>query len=81
MPTHSIIQLGTFEPEAIAAMAEALDAACSALHEAGRSDALRDLAARRIITAAKFGERDPVRLRAAALAGLPSRSEQPLFAV
>jgi hypothetical protein len=75
MPTHLSIQLGAFEPEAIAAMAEAFDAVCKALHEAGRSDALRNLAIRRIITAAKFGERDPVRLRAAALAGLPSRSE------
>jgi hypothetical protein len=59
MPSHSFMEPGAFEPEAIAAMTEALDAACKVLHEAGRSDAPRHLAARRIITAAKFGERLP----------------------
>jgi ATP-dependent protease HslVU (ClpYQ) ATPase subunit len=52
-----------FEPEATAAMGEAFDAACKELHDVGE----RELIAKRIIAAASGGERDPVRLRTAAL--------------
>jgi hypothetical protein len=58
-----------FEPEAIAAMSEALEAACEVLHDVGQPDVVREEVARRIIAAATFGERDPACLRAAALAG------------
>jgi hypothetical protein len=67
---------GVFGPEAIAAMCEAFDAACKAVHHAGApSEALREVLAQRIIEAATSGERDPVRLRAAALAGLPDEPD------
>jgi len=69
MPVRPFSVPGVFGPEAIAAMTEALDGACEVLHDAGPPELLREITARRIIAAATFGERDPVRLRAAALAG------------
>jgi hypothetical protein len=66
MPIRSPIAPGAFEPETIAVMSDALDAACQ-LHANGQHEVVREVIARRIILAARFGERDPVRLRAAAL--------------
>ena len=60
---------GAFDPEAIAAMGEALEAAVKALQDAGQPDMVREVIAGRIVSAARFGERDPVRLREAALRG------------
>ncbi len=68
MPIHSFLKPGAFEPEAIAAMSEAFEAACNELNEAGQPKVAREVIAGRIIAAARAGERDPVRLRAAALA-------------
>jgi hypothetical protein len=73
VPTRSFMQPGAFEPELIAAMTEVFAAACKALDDAGLSEGVREQIARQIITAAKFGERDRGRLRAAALAGLSSK--------
>jgi hypothetical protein len=68
MPINSFIQPGAaFEPEVIAAMSEALDAACAELGDTNRAELVREVFARRIIAAARIGERDPVRLREAAL--------------
>jgi hypothetical protein len=59
---------GAFGPEVIAAMCEALEAACKELgDDIDQSETAREVMARRIITAAKLGDRDPVRLQAAAL--------------
>jgi hypothetical protein len=58
-----------FEPEVIGLMSEALEAACKALRDAGEPQIVREAIAGRIIAAASSGERDPVRLHAAALAG------------
>ncbi len=71
MPIRSFLQPGAFEPEAIAAMSEAFEAACNELNEAGEPKVAREVIAGRIIAAARAGERDPVRLRAAALAEPP----------
>jgi hypothetical protein len=49
-------------------MSEAFEAACKELDEAGQPKVAREVIAGRIIAAARIGERDPVRLRAAALA-------------
>jgi hypothetical protein len=73
MPIHSFIQPGAFEPEAIAAMSEAFEAALKELQDTG--DVMREVVARRIIAAARFGERDPIRLREAALAGLKGKEQ------
>jgi hypothetical protein len=51
-------------------MSEAFEAALKELHDAGQSNVVREVIGGRIIAAAKLGERDPVRLRAAALRGL-----------
>jgi hypothetical protein len=46
------------------------DAACKGLQDGGQPDLVREIIAKRIIEAAKKGERDPVRLRDAGLAAL-----------
>jgi hypothetical protein len=62
MPIRSFIRSGAFEPEVVAAMSEAFEAACNE-----RPNVARGAIANRIIAAARLGERDPVRLREAAL--------------
>jgi hypothetical protein len=69
MPIRSFIQPGAFDPEAIAAMSEALNAALKELQDTGQSEAAEVIAIQ-IIAAAKLGERDPVRLLKAALRNL-----------
>ena len=71
MPIKPFTAQGAFEPEATAAMGEAFDAACKELHDSGEPKVRREVIARRIIATARKGELDPVRLRAAALNGLP----------
>jgi len=68
MPIRPFIQPGAFDPEAVAAMSEAFEAARNELNEAGQPKVAPEVIATRIIAAARRGERDPVRLRAAALA-------------
>jgi hypothetical protein len=59
---------GAFGPEAIAEMAEVLDAACDELRVTGYPDEVaREIIAIRIIAAIRLGERHPARLLAAAL--------------
>jgi hypothetical protein len=58
-----------FEPEVIGLMGEALETACKLLPDASQREIVREVMARRIMAAASIGERDPVRLRAVALAG------------
>jgi hypothetical protein len=67
MPIRALALPGAFEPEAIGAMSEALDAACEKLGDTDRPELAREVIAGRIIAAARFGERDPVRLLEAAL--------------
>jgi hypothetical protein len=67
MPIRPFIQSGVFEPEAVAAMSEAFEAACKELEDTGQPQIARDVIASRIIAAARLGERDPVRLRESAL--------------
>jgi hypothetical protein len=80
MQVHLMIQPGAFGPEAIVAMGDALDAALKELQDIGQSDvqseAVRETIAGRIIGAARLGERDPARLRAAALSGIAGRREE-----
>ena len=75
MQIRSLMQPGAFGPEAIAAMGDALDAALKELQNIGQSDVVRETIAGRIIAAARIGERDPVRLRAAALAERPGEKD------
>jgi hypothetical protein len=61
-------------------MGDALDAALKELQDMGQSnvqsDVVRETIAGRIIGAARLGERDPARLRAAALSGTAGRREE-----
>jgi hypothetical protein len=66
---NTFIRTAWSEPEAIAAMSEAFEAACNELLCTDHGAAMREVIAGRIVAAARFGERDPVRLRAAALVG------------
>ena len=79
MQIRSLMQPGAFGPEAIAAMGDALDAALKELQDIGKSDVqsdvVREIIAGRIIGAARLGERDPARLRAAALSGVTGRRD------
>lgn len=56
-----------FDPEAITAMGDAYDRACAKLHDRGQPEVVREVIAKRIIKAAKEGERDPERLCGIAL--------------
>jgi hypothetical protein len=62
MTRRSFTSPGVFGPEAIAGISEAYEAAL-----ASQPNAVPEAVAGRIIAAARLGERDPVRLRAAAL--------------
>ena len=73
MPIRPFIQVGEFDPEAIAVMNKAFQAAITELQDTGQPDMVLDILAERIIAIAKSGERDPDRLRAAALRGHPSQ--------
>jgi hypothetical protein len=64
---------GSFDPELTRAMGQAFDAAREQVGDAGQS--VYEAIAEQIITAARKGERDPVRLRNAGLAGLGYESK------
>ena len=59
-----------FDDEATRLMGEAFDAACKGLRDTGQPALVREIIAKRIIEAAKKGERDLFRLRNAGLAAL-----------
>jgi hypothetical protein len=61
---------GIFDDHATRVMGEAFEAARKQLHSAGQPQIVFETIAARIIAAASKGERDPVRLRNAGLAGL-----------
>jgi hypothetical protein len=59
-----------FDDDATRILGEAFDNACEALHDKGQPQIVYEVIAKRIIDAAKNGERDPVQLRNVGLAGL-----------
>jgi hypothetical protein len=77
MILNSFAKQGAFAPEATGAMGEAFDAACEELRDVGDVKLVRKLLAQRIISAARKGELDAVRLRAVALNGLPLAKMSP----
>lgn len=58
-------------------MGQAFDAACKALHDKGQPSVVYEVMARRIIAAARAGERDVLQLRNAALQAL-AKSSRPI---
>ena len=61
------IQNVSFDDAATSAMGEAFDKACKSLRNFGSAGTVREIIAKRIIDAAKNGERDPARLHEQAL--------------
>src|ERR1700746_1220023 len=59
-----------FDDRATQIMGEAFDTACKDLHDTGQPPIIYEVIAKRIINAAKNGQRDPVRLRNAGLSAL-----------
>ena len=64
------IQNVAFDDTATSAMGEAFDKACKSLRSFGTACTVREIIAKRIISAAENGERDPARLRDQALLAL-----------
>jgi hypothetical protein len=62
---------GVFDDAASKVLGEAFDAACSALRDTGQPALVQEVIARRIIAAARTGERKLTKLRDAALTALP----------
>jgi hypothetical protein len=69
MMNRLFVEPGAFDPGAIEAMSEALDAACERLGDIDQPEVVREIMAVQIITVARFGERNPARLLQAALRG------------
>jgi hypothetical protein len=67
MTVFHLFQDDSFDADATQIMGQAFDRACVALREFGKSTALHEIMAKRIIEVAKTGERDPDRLCAQAL--------------
>jgi len=58
-----------FDDKVVSAMGAAFDQACRSLRHFAHLDRVRELVAKRIIEAAKNGERDPIRLHWQAVMG------------
>jgi hypothetical protein len=65
-------KMGAYDPEALTLLRNALDQAWSSLPDERRAKMLKSEMAHRILKRAAEGERDPVRLRAAAVIGTAS---------
>lgn len=65
-----IVQDDAFDPETVSLLGTAYDSAISKLDGQAASEAVREVVARCIIASASMGERDPDRLREAALAAI-----------
>jgi hypothetical protein len=67
VPSQSLFFV--FDDKEIRAMGAAFDQACRSLRHFAHFDRVRELVAKRIIEAAKNGERDPIRLHWQAVMG------------
>jgi hypothetical protein len=59
MPFRNTLGNLTFEPAALEAMDQAVEAACVVLRLSKREESLRQIVARKVIESAVAGERDP----------------------
>ena len=65
-----------FDDHATQLMGEAFEAACKELHDKGQPTIVYEVIAKRIIDAARKGERDPVRLRNIGLAAFGLKDDK-----
>jgi len=70
MTIHRLLRNTAFEPETVAAMADAFEQVCRELGLIERDNPARDTVARKVIEIAQAGERDGARLRERTLAAL-----------
>ena len=70
------IPMGVFDGATFRNIGRAFDLACKELNDAGQPDVVHEVMIKRIITAARRGERDVKRLRDAGLTGLRKPSHQ-----
>ena len=66
-----------FDAEVVAVLVRAYETAIASLHDGGQPAIVREIIARRIIEAAKKGERDPERLCKVALVALKNTRPAP----
>jgi hypothetical protein len=64
------IPIGVFDDATVRTIGSAFDAACKELKDAGQPDVVHEVMIKRIIAAARKGERNVTRLRDAALTAL-----------
>lgn len=67
---------GVFDDRVAQIMGEAFDHACKVFHDTGQPQIVYEVIAKRIIEAAKNGERNSIRLRNAGLAALGADYDQ-----
>ena len=70
----ALFLVSVFDPETVAVMAAAYERARKSLHDKGQPDIVQEIIAKRIIAAAKTGERDPDRLCETALSALGNKA-------
>jgi hypothetical protein len=70
IPQYLEEEAGSFDECVKKLLGQAFDAACKALHDRGQPSIVREIIAKRILEAARQGERDPQRLCEAGRAGL-----------
>jgi hypothetical protein len=63
MPIYRMLQAEAFDPEAVEMLSQCYEAVLKDLRLASRTDSINALVAERVIECAKWGERNPVRLR------------------
>ena len=70
------IPMGVFDGATVRNIGRAFDLACKELNDAGQPDVVHEVMIKKIIAAARRGERDVKRLRDAGLTGLRKPSHQ-----
>ncbi len=70
------IPIGVFDDATVRSIGTAFDLACQELNDVGQPDVVHEVMIKRIIAAARNGERDVSRLRDAALTGLRKPNNQ-----
>ena len=70
------IPMGVFDDATFRNIGRAFDLACKELNDAGQPDVVHEVMIKRIIAAARRGERDVKRLRDAGLTGLRKPNHQ-----
>ena len=70
MPIKRLVEGRAFDPGEVELLVRVFEAPLKDLNLANRADPATELVAKRIIEIALKGERDPVRLREAALTGI-----------